>query len=536
MSNIYNKILNELARIFSLSDFILLWVHSFWYNNSNKKNVSLVLGDATNSLLMFKMFFLLILSYQLQGYKIKDIFYFQDRSRFSYSLLLYLLRNINLIKYDLSSNDNKYQDEIDKILSMNFAELRGYEVKNIRFGLSICNRLLRELKVTPPNKCNISDIPGSESIIRETIHVYHCLLDLTSDEVDVKLHGVFYERGYAPNGIIWEYLLEQNCPVWQWGLDPVTRKIITKLYDNKEYKSDHLFKITVQDLKKYTETKKENLTSINEITRNYITNIYLSNNAYNGQFINNYIKPHSVDIVRKMLNSDTRPIAIVFPHIFYDATLTYGTSLYESYKDWFIGIARCIKQNQRIKWIIKLHPAHSIKDDLENSHESFEELSVLEEVLGENYRELVELIYPKSEISAHSLMLIGDYALTVRGTAGIEAACFGLETIIAGTGRYDGLGFTTEFLDKFTFENYLINLPDINLKPANSENMACKAYQIMLSKNFTSCGCVKYIQRNGFMRRVSIGGFDMKIKYPIRDNILSIRELFFNKDDKQNSL
>ena len=49
-----------------------------------------------------------------------------------------------------------------------------------------------------------------------------------------------------------------------------------------------------------------------------------------------------------------------------------------------------------------------------------------------------------TDISTISLFEIGDVCVTVRGTVGMEAACFGLTTVTAGTGRYDRLGFTTD--------------------------------------------------------------------------------------------
>ena len=47
-------------------------------------------------------------------------------------------------------------------------------------------------------------------------------------------------------------------------------------------------------------------------------------------------------------------------------------------------------------------------------------------------------------INTQSLFPVIDYVLTVNGTVGMEFPCFGVPAVLAGRGRYDGLGFTLE--------------------------------------------------------------------------------------------
>ena len=56
-----------------------------------------------------------------------------------------------------------------------------------------------------------------------------------------------------------------------------------------------------------------------------------------------------------------------------------------------------------------------------------------------------------------------DYCLTVRGTIGIEAAFRGIPVLTAGTGRYDGLGFTFDFTDKKEYIKQLLSLEELPL-------------------------------------------------------------------------
>jgi hypothetical protein len=55
-----------------------------------------------------------------------------------------------------------------------------------------------------------------------------------------------------------------------------------------------------------------------------------------------------------------------------------------------------------------------------------------------------------------------DCCVTVRGTVGIEAACFGVPVLTAGTGRFDRLGFT---LDSASKQEYIEKLAGAELLP-----------------------------------------------------------------------
>ena len=56
----------------------------------------------------------------------------------------------------------------------------------------------------------------------------------------------------------------------------------------------------------------------------------------------------------------------------------------------------------------------------------------------------IAFLPPDSSVSTLSLYEVMDYCLTVRGTVGIEAAMYGIPVLTAGTGRYDGYGFTVD--------------------------------------------------------------------------------------------
>ena len=103
-----------------------------------------------------------------------------------------------------------------------------------------------------------------------------------------------------------------------------------------------------------------------------------------------------------------------------------------------------------VNWIVKVHPANIIKNKRDGIDAPLGELQVLD-ALGP-LPPHIRVLDASTDISTLSLYEIGDVCVTVRGTVGLEAACFGLATVTAGTGRYDHLGFT---IDPDTTEEFL---------------------------------------------------------------------------------
>jgi hypothetical protein len=71
-------------------------------------------------------------------------------------------------------------------------------------------------------------------------------------------------------------------------------------------------------------------------------------------------------------------------------------------------------------------------------------------------------------INTQSLFPVVDYVLTVNGTVGMEFPCYGIPAILAGTGRYDGLGFT---VDPATKAEYFAVLKRLHEMPPLSQEV-----------------------------------------------------------------
>jgi hypothetical protein len=166
--------------------------------------------------------------------------------------------------------------------------------------------------------------------------------------------------------------------------------------------------------------------------------------------------------LRTQLGLDpAKKTAVIFPHIVWDATLFWGTDLFNNYEDWLVETVRAACGNPRVNWVIKIHPAHVAKSAMERYSGEAAEITAIRRRVGTLPPHVV-IIPPDTSINTYSLFSIMDYCLTVRGTIGIEAASFGIRVLTAGTGRYDHRGFTT---DSETREAYLARIAAIETLP-----------------------------------------------------------------------
>lgn len=188
-----------------------------------------------------------------------------------------------------------------------------------------------------------------------------------------------------------------------------------------------------------------------------------------------------VDEIRRSLDLDpAKKNAFIFPHIPWDSSLMWGKDLFGNYEEWLVETVRAACANDKINWVVKIHPANvgkSLKDGFAGEPS---EIIALRKHFGK-LPSHVFLIPAESDISTFSLFELMDYCLTVRGTIGIEAASFGIPVLTAGTGRYDRKKFT---IDSDSPDQYLERIRHIQsiprLSAAQQELAERFAYGIFL--------------------------------------------------------
>ena len=160
------------------------------------------------------------------------------------------------------------------------------------------------------------------------------------------------------------------------------------------------------------------------------------------------------------------------------------------------------------------HPGNIVKDRRDGVHGEHSELVAIRRSIGELPAH-IKLLPADTGISTLSLFSLIDACVTVRGTAGIEAACFGVPVLTAGTGRYDRLGFTRDASTKEEYLSRLAALPDL---PAMSEQEIEKARRFaygMLLCRPASLGSVRMEYQND-----AVAGLKAEIMVPSQAEFL----------------
>ena len=171
------------------------------------------------------------------------------------------------------------------------------------------------------------------------------------------------------------------------------------------------------------------------------------------------------EIVGELGLDPAKKTAFVFSHVLYDATFWFGENLFDDYIVWLVETAKAAAANANVNWVIKLHPENVRRWEETTGRyalENLEEYRLLVDLFPDGLPDHIRLMTPENDTSTLSLFEFADYALTVRGTIGLEFPCYGVPTLTAGSGGYSGRGFT---LDSSTADEYLARLARIEEIP-----------------------------------------------------------------------
>jgi hypothetical protein len=282
---------------------------------------------------------------------------------------------------------------------------------------------------------------------------------------------------YSEKGELFDVCLANGVDVIRWHPAHKSNSLMLKRYtcgnrdDNPHSLSTQSWEL-VRTMK-WTEAHHDQLQR--EMHNSYARGDWYGENAT--QFDKHFM---DADKIRERLGLDPRKkTAFVFPHIFWDASFSWGDNLFDTYEEWFIMTVHNACANKGVNWVIKIHPANLGKGDDGLQEEPAEE-STLRRHLGE-LPPHVFLIPAGSDICTYSLFGLMDYCVTVRGTVGIEAAIRGIPVLTAGTGRYDHKGFS---IDSESCEEYLKRIAHIQeirpLSPMQQELAERYAYGLFI--------------------------------------------------------
>ena len=435
--------------------------------NPCKRTLNLFVLD-DDSIYTIKLMAFMCQGLRLEGWKIQAVM--RNRSKFLGKIYLRTFginHFIYLEDYRLTFNERQYcQHRVQAFMaeSLNFQNVKSWVFEECWIGPQLIATLSR------------SQIEGRIDFTQN--QVQQRLKELLTDTLEYVLQAhklcklypanlaMTIEANYALYGSLVDATIAYGCNVIQctqpWRDDALIFRRLTQATRRNHPSS--VSEKTLNRLVKQPWTKQQ---------QQILERMF--EDRYNGRwFLQKRNQPNTrsytkTELVTHFELDASKPIVTVFSQVLWDANLFYGDDLFEDAGEWFVETIRAACTNTKMNWLIKVHPANIWKRNYENVTQEYAENVLIKKYIGV-LPPHVKLIAATDNVSTFSLFQLIDYGVTVRGTSGMELACFGKTCVTAGTGRYSGLGFT---LDSDNREQYLKRLAELHLQTPMRE-MAIK--------------------------------------------------------------
>lgn len=288
------------------------------------------------------------------------------------------------------------------------------------------------------------------------------------------------DRGYTPSAQLFEAAIQNHIPAYTLNAAHRDNSLMLKLYDRTNHR-DHPSSLSENSWLQLTKMPwSDRMWQDLHCELEYC---YKSGEWYSE--VGTQFKALASDqstIVQALELDSSKKTIVIFPHLFWDATFFWGDDLFDNYEQWFCETLKCACANDSVNWLIKIHPANIVKDIRDGNVGEYSEITAIARTVS-SLPPHIKLIPADSGLSTFSLFSIIDGCVTVRGTVGIEAACFGIPVLTAGTGRYDRRGFTHDFNSRDEYLAMLGNAKNISpLSAAQTELARRYAYGLLLMR------------------------------------------------------
>jgi hypothetical protein len=362
-----------------------------------------------------------------------------------------------------------HSDDIQKAVSAasSFRGLFDYKDAEIDTGRHVLSTIVRTLRSGHVSFTDPTITPLLKNLIVRSLGAGHAARALFSEISPEAV--LFLEKGYTPYGEVFDCAVHKGLNVIQYLHSHRDDSYILKRYTKKNL-YQHAFSVgpgTWEKVREESWSKEQDLAFMQELKKSYEEGTW-----FNRKFLLKGKKLKAPEEVRAQLGLDpSKKTAVIFSHVLWDATFFYGKSLFEDYEVWLIETVKAACKNDKVNWVIKLHPDYVWKMKQMGDTSQPRDIVALDANIGKLPAH-VHVVAPDTDISTYSFFAITNYCITVRGTIGIETPCFGIPVFTAGTGRYSGLGFTN---DSATKEEYLEKMLTIQNFPSLTEEESAKA-------------------------------------------------------------
>lgn len=274
--------------------------------------------------------------------------------------------------------------------------------------------------------------------------------------------ALLLEKGLSPMAEIFGVCVAQGIPVVQYVGSQSMNHFIFKRF-TLENRQQHPFSLDPHTWE-WVKNMSWSPALASKLTQDFEDG-YKNGSWFSRKFLHRNKQIKSAETVRQQLGLDpSKKTAVIFSHVLWDATFFYGKGLFDDYETWLLETVRAACENPRLNWIVKLHPDLISKLIHEGYTGELRDIIAIRGSLGDLPGH-VKLVLPDTDINTYSFFNVADFCLTVRGTIGIEMACYGVPVLTAGTGRYSGMGFTVDSVSK---EEFLQRLAHIETTPSMS--------------------------------------------------------------------
>lgn len=344
---------------------------------------------------------------------------------------------------------------------LTFQTLFDFTYRGINVGRNVLSTVLRQLKTGSA----AFDDPAVQAMIRDcfvrSVHTADAACSFFAHRSPDAV--LFLEKGYTPYGEIFDAAIAKNLDVIQYHHGHQSDRLVMRRYSARN-RFSHPF-----SLSRTSWARVQGMSWSKEQERNFMHELksgYENGSWFNRKFLLTNKNLKTPEECRNQLGLDPKKkTAVIFSHVLWDATFFFGDNLFVDYEQWLVETVKVAVQNTNVNWLIKLHPDYVWKVKQLGPSAAARDAIAIQAGIGE-LPPHIRIVPPEIDISTYSFFAFTDYCITVRGTIGIEAPCFGIPVFTAGTGRYSGLGFTN---DSSSREEYLEKMRTIHTFPALSE-------------------------------------------------------------------
>lgn len=337
-----------------------------------------------------------------------------------------------------------------KFLIFNFKRvpILSYNIGNINIGEPLYDSIIRDKKDIKKFRLELSDYRKLFSAILD-YYVYKRLFNSENFDVLIVSHLV-----YSKFLILARIFHYNKKPVILYnGIGLIAYSDFSRTLHYHNIKFDWLEIVSSMNKNSYinrVDSFLKNRFSGNQkqfdVYNSYVKNQYNKNNLSTNRFT------ESLDI--------SKTIVLIAPHVFKDGPNHSKHHLFDDYYDWFVETLHAAKTNKDVLFLIKPHP----------SAFRYVETGVVEKLIdstdSKNILVIPEILKPTDLVKLISA------TITHSGTIGIELACLGIPTILAGKPFYSDFGFSIEFLSKYDYLNYIRTFKYVSRLDPNQVTLA----------------------------------------------------------------